>query len=159
MAPAPISPTAPQSNPIPKSKSQSVPLSIFPDGIKTSGQHPPLYDQLRPYRDFPEEITGPTVWNANDYRNNPERWTHHLSEDEIEELGAAADKFKADGIPLTGISKVPAVPYRLQYSKRDVGLNVSVGEFPSSHPLGLPPLHPLRTPQRQRLHRLQRFPN
>ena len=84
--------------------------SIFPDGIKTSGQHPPIYEQLRSYEEFPEEIIGPTVWNAEDYRNNPERWTHWLSEDEIAELSDAANKFKAASIPLTGISKVSSIP-------------------------------------------------
>ena len=88
------------------SSRKSAPTSIFPDGIKTSGQHPPLYDQLKSFEEFPSEIGGPTVWNADDYRNSPERWTHHLSEDEVSELGNAADDFKAAGIPLTGISKV-----------------------------------------------------
>ena len=81
----------------------------FPDGIKTSGQHPPIYEQLRSYKDFPEEITGPTVWDAEGYRNNPERWTHWLTEDEIAELSDAADKFKATSIQLTGISKVSSI--------------------------------------------------
>jgi hypothetical protein len=80
--------------------------TIFPDGIKTSGQHPPLYDQLRPYADFPKEISGGTVWKAEDYVDNPERWVHEFSPLEVGELSAAADKFIADGIPLTGISKV-----------------------------------------------------
>jgi hypothetical protein len=79
---------------------------IFPDGIKTSGQHPPLYHALRPYSDFPKEITGPTVWKAEDYTNNPERWVHDFCDEEIEELSNVADKFLADGIPLTGISQV-----------------------------------------------------
>lgn len=83
--------------------------SIFPDGIKTSGQHPPLYEQLRSYDNFPEEITGPTVWNAEDYKNNTEKWTHWLTVDEIAELSAAADKFRAASIPLTGISKVALI--------------------------------------------------
>ena len=83
---------------------------VFPDGIKTSGQHPPIYEQLRSYEDFPDEIIGPTVWDAEDYRNNPERWTHWLSEDEIAELSDAADEFKAASIPLTGISKVSFNP-------------------------------------------------
>ena len=82
------------------------PKSIFPDGLKTSGQHPPLYDELRPYEDFPEHIAGDTVWKADDYENNPERWTHHLTQEEITELSDAADRFKEAGIPLTGISKV-----------------------------------------------------
>src|SRR6266404_6197951 len=79
--------------------------SIFPDGIKTSGQHPPLYDQLKLYSSFPKEITGPTVWKAEDYIDNPERWTHPFSEDEIAEISQTADKFLADAMPLTGISK------------------------------------------------------
>lgn len=83
--------------------------TIFPDGIKTSGQHPPLYDQLRPYADFPKEITGGSVWKAEDYTDNPERWVHEFSAQEIAELSAAADKFIAEGIQLTGISKVRAI--------------------------------------------------
>jgi hypothetical protein len=79
---------------------------IFPDGIKTSGQHPPLYDLLRPYSDFPKEITGETVWKAGDYANNPERWVHVFNDEETDELSGAADKFLTDKTPLTGISKV-----------------------------------------------------
>lgn len=80
--------------------------SIFPDGIKTSGQHPPQYDQLQSYSSFPKEITGPTVWTAKDYTNNPERWTHHFTEEEIAEMSDAADTFIAAGTPLTGMTKV-----------------------------------------------------
>jgi hypothetical protein len=80
--------------------------TIFPDGIKTSGQHPPLYDQLKPYAEFPKEISGATVWKAEDYTENPERWVHEFSRSEIAELSAAADKFIAERIPLTGITKV-----------------------------------------------------
>ena len=88
------------------STSKQVPRSIFPDGIKTSGQHPPLYHQISPYHDFPSHIIGPTVWDADDYKNNPERWTHWFTDEEIAEMGEAADDFKSAGIPLTGISKV-----------------------------------------------------
>ncbi|OCL01682.1 Clavaminate synthase-like protein [Glonium stellatum] len=95
----------PAKAPHPLSTNTTAPKSIFPDGIKTSGQHPPLYDQLKPYSSFPREITGPTVWRAEDYINNPERWTHPFSEDEVAEISQAADKFLADGMPLTGISK------------------------------------------------------
>lgn len=87
------------------STNTTAPKSIFPNGIKTSGQHPPLYDQLKPYSSFPKEITGPTVWKAEDYINNPERWTHPFSEDEIAEISRTADKFLADAMPLTSISK------------------------------------------------------
>jgi hypothetical protein len=87
-------------------KNSSAPRHIFPDGIRTSGQHPPLYEKLRPYSDFPSEINGPTVWRKEDYADNPERWTRRFTETEIEELGATADRFIESGTPLTGISKV-----------------------------------------------------
>lgn len=85
--------------------SQPVSKAIFPDGLKTSGQHNPDYSLIRPYAEFPKEITGPTVWKAEDYCNNPERWTHAFSEEEIAELGEAADQFIASGTPLTGMTK------------------------------------------------------
>ncbi len=88
------------------SQKETVSKSIFPDGIKTSGQHPPIYEDIKPVEAFPNEIEGATVWNADDYKHNPERWTHPLVENEIEELSKAADDFKAAGTPLTGITKV-----------------------------------------------------
>ncbi len=87
----------------PQSK-KPVDTSIFHDGIKTSGQHPPLYD-LRPYSEFPKVCSGPALWTASDYANSPEKWVHRLSEEEVEELGSVADKYIADGLPLTGVSK------------------------------------------------------
>lgn len=87
-------------------KSGPLPLDLFPDGLKTSGQHPPIYEQVKPISEFPKEITGRTVWKAEDYTNNPEKWTHRFSEAEIAELSQAADAFLAAKIPLTGISKV-----------------------------------------------------
>ncbi|KAI9810815.1 MAG: hypothetical protein M1827_006022 [Pycnora praestabilis] len=105
-----MAPSVTESYPTPPHQLREPPSkAIFPDGIKTSGQHPPLYDQLRPYSDFPKEITGPTVWKTEDYINNPERWTHPFNEDEIAELSEAAEKFVADGTPLTGISKVSRI--------------------------------------------------
>ncbi|PVI06919.1 Clavaminate synthase-like protein [Periconia macrospinosa] len=108
MAPALTSsaPTAPHE----LSKTQpflnhKAPRNIYPDGIKTSGQHPPLYDQLHPYSDFPKEITGQTAWNATEYKNNPERWTHVFTPEEIQEISDTADSFIASGTPLTGISQ------------------------------------------------------
>lgn len=97
-------PTAPHE--LFKPQQKVVDKKIFPDGIKTSGQHPPLYDLLRPYSDFPKEIAGESVWKAEDYVNNPERWVHVLNEEEISELSDVADKFLADKTPLTGISQV-----------------------------------------------------
>lgn len=108
MAPGPVAESAPQAPHLHPSKAQqqAVDTSVFPDGLKTSGQHPPLYDLLHPYEDFPKEIQGPTVWKADDYKNNPERWTHPFSEEEVAELDKAADAFLAAGHPLTAMSKV-----------------------------------------------------
>jgi hypothetical protein len=106
MAPSLTSSTSPSTEPIPtKYANNRAPTSIYPDGIKTSGQHAPIYDLLRPYEDFPKEITGPTVWNAEEYKNHPEQWTHHFTDSENEEISAAADAFIASGTPLTGISQ------------------------------------------------------
>jgi hypothetical protein len=81
------------------------PRDVFPDGIRTSGQHTPVYEQLKPYSEFPKEISGPTVWKKEDYDGHPERWTHPFSEQEVAEIGKAADDFIASGTPLTGIGK------------------------------------------------------
>jgi len=84
----------------------TAPKSLFPDGLKTSGQHNPTYALLTPPSLFPKEISGPTVWKAEDYRDHPERWTHVFSAGEVEELGRAADDFIGSGRPLTGMAKV-----------------------------------------------------
>lgn len=82
------------------------PLDIFPDGLKTTGQQAPLYDHIQPFERFPEEITGRTVWKAEDYREHPEKWTHQFTAEQIAEISEAADAFLASKTPLTGISKV-----------------------------------------------------
>jgi hypothetical protein len=83
-----------------------VPLDVFPDGLKTTGQHPPLYEELHPFDEFPKQISGPTLWKAEDYRDAPEKWTHRFTAEEVAELSATADAFLASKTPLTGISKV-----------------------------------------------------
>lgn len=92
--------------PLPQVKNAEAPRSIFPDGIRTSGQHPPLYDRLKPYSEFPQEISGPTLWKQEDYVDQPDKWTHPFTDEEIQELSDTADRFIASGTPLTGISKV-----------------------------------------------------
>ncbi|KAL8686793.1 MAG: hypothetical protein Q9224_005335, partial [Gallowayella concinna] len=79
--------------------------AIFPDGIKTSGQHPPIYHELRDFQSFPHSINEPTLWNAEDYRDHPERWVHRFSQEELTELSTAADSFRDAGTPLTGITQ------------------------------------------------------
>lgn len=71
-----MAPALTESTPAPPhtlSNAHAVNKLKFPDGLKTSGQHNPDYSLLRPYQQFPQEITGSTVWRADDYRNNPER--------------------------------------------------------------------------------------
>ena len=83
---------------------------LFPDGIKTSGQIDPDFDKIKPYNEFPTEIEGPTVWKAEDYSKTPEQWTHHFTDNEVKEMGDAADAFMASETPLTGICKVRQPP-------------------------------------------------
>jgi hypothetical protein len=96
-------PTAPHTLTTPSLN--KAPRNIYPDGIKTSGQHAPIASAIQPYSAFPQEITGPTVWRAEDYKGHPERWTHVFSSAENEEIGSTADKFLASGTPLTGITR------------------------------------------------------
>jgi hypothetical protein len=105
MAPAAVETSLPPSE-YPHAKGSAtkpIDLSVFPDGFKTSGQHPPIYEFLHPYTSFPRKITGPTVW-TNEYTDRPETWTHAFSAAEIDELSHAADEFLRQGLPLTGIN-------------------------------------------------------
>ncbi|KAE8351300.1 hypothetical protein BDV28DRAFT_150101 [Aspergillus coremiiformis] len=101
-----------------------IPLDIFPDGLKTTGQHAPLYDHIRHFDQFPKAISGPTVWRSEDYREQPEKWTHRFTSEEIAELSATADAFLANKIPLTGISKsnfpLPNLAKRLAELRADL---------------------------------------
>ncbi|KAI0131349.1 Clavaminate synthase-like protein [Daldinia grandis] len=107
-----------------KAKAKQVDHSIFPDGLKTTGQHPPLYDKLYPYSAFPKHIEGPTEWKAEDYASNPERWVHQFSEDQLDEISKAADSFIQLGLPLTGISKenfrLPGLEPSLETMRREL---------------------------------------
>ncbi|KAL4895136.1 hypothetical protein BDV59DRAFT_160278 [Aspergillus ambiguus] len=102
----------------------AAPVHIFPDGLKTTGQHPPLYNELRPFDKFPKHISGPTVWKAEEYRDAPEKWTHRFTAEEIEELSTTADNFLKNKIPLTGISKsnfpLPNLASRLAELRADL---------------------------------------
>ncbi|KAF7619735.1 hypothetical protein F9C07_2862 [Aspergillus flavus] len=102
----------------------AIPLDVFPDGLKTTGQHAPLYDHIKSFEQFPKEISGPTVWKAEEYRDAPEKWTHQFTAEEIAELSATADQFLANKIPLTGISKsnfpLPNLSKRLAELRADL---------------------------------------
>lgn len=93
------------------SSSSKIDLNLFPDGLKTTGQHAPLREHLHPFEDFPSEITGRTVWKAEEYKDHPEKWVHRFTAAEVEELSSAADQFIAAGTPLTGISQVRFYPH------------------------------------------------
>ncbi|ORY68577.1 uncharacterized protein BCR38DRAFT_335096 [Pseudomassariella vexata] len=98
--------------------------TAFPDGLKTSGQHPPVYSIVRPYESFPREITGPTVWKAEEFVNDAEKWTHTFTADEIAEVSATAEAFIETGRPLTGIAKdhfpLPNLSARLEVLRKDL---------------------------------------
>ena len=89
-----------------KTPSNAADTSIFPDGIKTSGQLDPIYDQLYPYSAFPKEISAsaPTIWETSEYQNSPELWQHPFTPEELDSLSKAADDFINRGIALTAIS-------------------------------------------------------
>jgi len=107
-----------------KAPNHEAPRDIFPDGIRTSGQHEPLADHLYPYSAFPKEISGPTLWKREDYVDSPEKWTHAFTAEEVQELSEAADQFIERGIPLTGISKsnfpLPNLSKRLHEVRDDL---------------------------------------
>lgn len=107
MAPGALIQT-PIDGPSERTKNHNAPRDIFPDGIRTSGQHPPIAEELKPYSAFPQEITGPTVWRREDFVDNPEKWVHPFTDEEVKELSETADRFIESGTPLTGITKVGA---------------------------------------------------
>ncbi|KAL3490414.1 hypothetical protein BJX62DRAFT_141311 [Aspergillus germanicus] len=102
----------------------TLPLDLFPDGLITSGQHPPNYNLVRPYEDFPEEITGPTVWHAADYVDNEDSWTHSFTDEQVAEIGVTSDAFIESGMPLTGITKarfpLPTLAKRMDALREDL---------------------------------------
>ncbi|KAL4877879.1 hypothetical protein BJY04DRAFT_121569 [Aspergillus karnatakaensis] len=103
---------------------QPLSLELFPDGLKTSGAHGPDYSRVRPYEEFPKQMTGPTVWDAAEFRDHPERWTHSFTDEEVAEISATSDRFIESGIPLTGITKarfpLPKLSERMNALREDL---------------------------------------
>ncbi|KAL9628953.1 MAG: hypothetical protein Q9164_007084, partial [Protoblastenia rupestris] len=60
--------------------------ATFHHGIKTSGQQPPLYEELKSFAAFPDWIVGPTVWETQRFKESPDEWIHHFTKRELEEL-------------------------------------------------------------------------
>lgn len=86
--------------------------AIFPDGLKTSGQHSPIASLIRPYFEYPKKIEGKTVWDKSDFEGREDKWQRSFTAEEIEEIGKAADGYIASGRPLTGIRQV-SHPFRV----------------------------------------------
>ncbi len=72
----------------------------------SAGQTEPIPELIQPFSNFPIEVTGPTVWKAEDYRANPELWQRRWSAEQVADLESAFDSFERSGKPLTAISKV-----------------------------------------------------
>ncbi|KAL8280968.1 hypothetical protein RQP46_006647 [Phenoliferia psychrophenolica] len=71
----------------------------------SAGQHEPVASLIQPYSAFPKVITGPTVWQADDFRSSPDKWQRTWSPAQVADLEAAYATFEATGLPLTAISK------------------------------------------------------
>ncbi|OAQ96279.1 hypothetical protein LLEC1_02227 [Akanthomyces lecanii] len=103
---------------------QPVDRKAFPDGLRTSGQHPPIESQIRPFDAFPTEITGPTVWEGRDIAARQGEWVHRWTDGELNELLQAVDAFTISGIPLININKhnfsIPNVTRTLQAVRHDI---------------------------------------
>jgi hypothetical protein len=72
----------------------------------TSGQQEPVPELLQPYENFPKKISGPTVWQAEDFRSRPDLWQRQWTPELIQQLEEAFDKFEATGKTLPEINKV-----------------------------------------------------
>ncbi|GAB0144985.1 hypothetical protein EsHS_00005436 [Epichloe bromicola] len=97
---------------------------LFPDGLRTSGQHPPIEGQLRSFEDFPTEITGATVWEGKEMEQKTQEWIHQWTEPELQELLWATDRFNDTGVPLAHIKKIdfklPTLESKLQDIRNDI---------------------------------------
>lgn len=143
LAPSPPS-VQPLASPSKKPRRMAPSISEIPPGHDvqaakyrglTSGQHEPDFASIPPFSEFPEELTGPTVWAAEDYRNNPERWVRQWSDDEIAEIETATDAFLGAGYPLTKIKKVAR--HTSLWTEGVVVTSVYPGAIPTAEARGL----------------------
>lgn len=91
----------------------------------TSGQEPPLFNELVPFSEWPDYIDGPTVWTKDQLEDSPDKWQYPLTDEDIEDLLQAADRFLANGNKLTDISKEefrlgPHLTQKLAELKKDL---------------------------------------
>eukprot|EP01103_Thecamoeba_quadrilineata_P017569 TRINITY_DN629_c0_g1_i4.p1 TRINITY_DN629_c0_g1~~TRINITY_DN629_c0_g1_i4.p1 ORF type:complete len:311 (-),score=49.75 TRINITY_DN629_c0_g1_i4:430-1362(-) len=62
-------------------------------------------DPTSPLFGFPEKVTGDSVWYGKDLEKAPEKWIHHLSQDEIDEIDNAVQKFLSSKTPLIRLAE------------------------------------------------------
>ena len=72
---------------------------------RTSGQHNPIYELIKPYHEFPKKIEGDTLWLANDYGNGGKDWKYIWTKSDVDEIWKAVEDFEKKGLPLTAITK------------------------------------------------------
>jgi hypothetical protein len=80
-------------------------VSRILSGTLTSGQHPPIIHRLLPYSSYPKQVSGPTVWRADDLKSHPEQWTHQWTRRELDEIKSAVSCFLGKKSSLVTISK------------------------------------------------------
>ncbi|KAJ6151414.1 hypothetical protein N7470_007011 [Penicillium chermesinum] len=124
---------------LPAVKAQGIDLTKFPDGLKTSGQHAPIYDKVWPYSKFPKRQTGPTLWKAEDYRDNPEKWTHKtaIPDGHFKARLEALRKDLLDGKGFWLFKGIPVTEWDLQKcATAYMGLGTYLGYFTSQNGRG-----------------------
>eukprot|EP01103_Thecamoeba_quadrilineata_P017565 TRINITY_DN629_c0_g1_i1.p1 TRINITY_DN629_c0_g1~~TRINITY_DN629_c0_g1_i1.p1 ORF type:complete len:398 (-),score=67.41 TRINITY_DN629_c0_g1_i1:93-1286(-) len=84
-----------------------------PKEIKAAIQERQLPDQTRnwfsdetsPLFDFPQKITGESVWYGEDLENDLDKWMYHLNQEEINEIDAAVHNFLSSKTPLIRLAE------------------------------------------------------
>jgi hypothetical protein len=83
----------------------AVPLKSVSE-VLTSGQQDPDLSLLKPYSEFPKEVTGRTVWSREDFVDNESLWKRTWTPEHIAALNEAYDKFAATDVSIPEINRV-----------------------------------------------------
>lgn len=62
-------------------------------------------ETVQPYENFPKFLSGPKLWNRDDYQSNPGRWIRDWTEEELQQIETATFNFEKTGLPVTAITK------------------------------------------------------
>ncbi|WWC93854.1 hypothetical protein V866_000690 [Kwoniella sp. B9012] len=71
----------------------------------TSGQHEPDESLVRSYDAFPQEITGPTVWEREKLLKDDNLWKKSWSAEQVKELEDSYEQFVENGLDLPQITR------------------------------------------------------